>query len=115
MNSKIKKKLFHLLLIKELFSLPHLDVKEFKKQVSRKANEITISQLPNHLLFSHPSALIYLLRLLAQGLEKANNETLIDHLESNQLPFDDDVIRQSPSSSEAEPSRPRAKEPSSKE
>lgn len=38
MNSKIKKKLFHLLLIKELFTLPSLDVKEFKKQVSRKAN-----------------------------------------------------------------------------
>lgn len=68
MNSKIKKKLFHLLLIKELFGLPLLDCKDFKKMVSRKANEITSSKLPNHSLFQHPSALIYLLRLLAEGL-----------------------------------------------
>jgi hypothetical protein len=38
MNSKIKKKLFHLLLIRELFSLPRHDAKEFKKLVSRRAS-----------------------------------------------------------------------------
>jgi len=38
MNSKIKKKLFHLLLIKELFAIPLQDAREFKKQVSKKAN-----------------------------------------------------------------------------
>jgi hypothetical protein len=87
MNSKIKKKLFHILLIKELFSLPACDCKTFKKIVSRKANEITASSMPPHPLFGHPSALIYLLRLLALGLDKSTHEPLTDHFESDPLPL----------------------------
>jgi PIN domain nuclease of toxin-antitoxin system len=40
MNSKIKKKLFHLLLIKELFTIPVDDAREFKKMVSKKSSLI---------------------------------------------------------------------------
>jgi hypothetical protein len=68
MNSKIKKKLFHLLLIRELFTIPLQDPREFKKQVSKKANEVAESKLPDDPLFNFPSALIYLLHLFAEGL-----------------------------------------------
>ncbi len=63
MNSKIKKKLFHLLLIRELFFIPRQDPREFKKLVSKQANEVAHCKLPNDPLFSFPSALIYLLSL----------------------------------------------------
>lgn len=65
MNSKIKKKLFHLLLIKELFTIPIEDAREFKKLVSKKASEVSESKLPDDHLFSFPSALIYLLHMFA--------------------------------------------------
>jgi hypothetical protein len=68
MNSKIKKKLFHLLIIRELFTIPVEDVREFKKQVSRKANEVSESKPPSDDLFNFPSALIYLLHIFAWGL-----------------------------------------------
>jgi hypothetical protein len=68
MNSKIKKKLFHLLLIRELFTIPLQDPREFKKQVSKKANEVSESKLPDDQLFNFPSALIYLLHIFAEGL-----------------------------------------------
>lgn len=113
MNSKIKKKLFHLLLIRDLFQLPSQDCKDFKKMVSRRAGEITNSRLPTHSLLNHPSALIYLLRLFADGLGKANNETLTDHLESDQLPIEDEVEKVGPS--EDHDYRFKAKEASSKE
>lgn len=38
MNSKIKKKLFHLLLVRGLFAIPLHDPRQFKKLVSRHAN-----------------------------------------------------------------------------
>ena len=63
MNSKIKKKLFHLLLIREIFNVPRTDQREFKKLVSKLANDVSHSKLPNDPLFDHPSALIYLLSL----------------------------------------------------
>ena len=63
MNSKIKKKLFHLLLIREIFNVPRTDQREFKKLVSKLANDVSNSKLPNDPLFDHPSALIYLLSL----------------------------------------------------
>jgi hypothetical protein len=63
MNSKIKKKLFHLLLIRDLLLLPRQDPREFKKMVSKLANDVAHSRLPNDPLFSFPSALIYLLSL----------------------------------------------------
>jgi hypothetical protein len=65
MNSKIKKKLFHLLLIRELFTIPLHDAREFKKMVSKKANEVSESNLPNDELFSFPSGLIYLLHIFS--------------------------------------------------
>jgi hypothetical protein len=68
MNSKIKKKLFHLLLIRELFSIPLEDPREFKKIVSKRASEVSQSHLPTDALFDYPSALIYLLSLFADGL-----------------------------------------------
>ena len=40
MNSKIKKKLFHLKVAKAIFSLPLMEAKEFKKTVSKEANNI---------------------------------------------------------------------------
>lgn len=68
MNSKIKKKLFHLLLVRDLFAIPLDDPREFKKLVSRHANEVAQSRLPSDPLFDYPSALIYLLSLFADGL-----------------------------------------------
>ena len=68
MNSKIKKKLFHLLLIKELFDIPIEDPREFKKLVSKRASDVSQSKLPDDVIFRYPSALIYLLSLFAQGL-----------------------------------------------
>jgi hypothetical protein len=68
MNSKIKKKLFHLLLVRDLFAIPLDDPREFKKLVSRHANEVAQSRLPTDPLFDYPSALIYLLSLFADGL-----------------------------------------------
>lgn len=63
MNSKIKKKLFHLLLIRDLLLVPRQDAREFKKMVSKIANDVPQSRLPNDPLFAYPSALIYLLSL----------------------------------------------------
>ena len=40
MNSKIKKKLFHLRVAQAIFSLPLMEAKEFKKRVSKDANLI---------------------------------------------------------------------------
>lgn len=68
MNSKIKKKLFHLLLLRDLFNIPRHDPREFKKLVSKLANDVSHSKLPNDPLFNHPSALIYLLSLFTEGL-----------------------------------------------
>lgn len=77
MNSKIKKKLFHLLLIRDLFAIPLQDPREFKKLVSKKANEVSQSKLPDDPLFQFPSALIYLLSLFAQGLSGNDNPPLL--------------------------------------
>lgn len=41
MNSKIKKKLFHLFIVKNLFQIYHEDLKEFKKKISKLANSIS--------------------------------------------------------------------------
>lgn len=41
MNSKIKKKLFHLYVVKSLFEVYDVDLKEFKKRISRLANTIS--------------------------------------------------------------------------
>ena len=76
MNSKIKKKLFHLLLIRELFALPLEDPKEFKKLVSKKASEVSQSRLPDDPLFAYPSALIYLLRLFSKALDNGHSATV---------------------------------------
>lgn len=74
MNSKIKKKLFHLLLVRELFSISLKEGREFKKIVSKKACEISQSKLPTDILFEFPSALIYLLNMFAQGLSAIKPE-----------------------------------------
>jgi len=37
--------------------------------VSKKANEVSDSKLPNDALFNFPSALIYLLNIFAEGLQ----------------------------------------------
>ncbi len=47
MNSKIKKKLFHLLIAKYILIEDHSqDVKQFKKNISRTANQISSENLP---------------------------------------------------------------------
>jgi hypothetical protein len=68
MNSKIKKKLFHLLLVRDLFAIPRDDPREFKKLVSRHANDVALSTFSPDALFDCPSALIYLLSIFADGL-----------------------------------------------
>lgn len=65
MNSKIKKKLFHLLLLPRLLALPRHDARLFKKSVSQAATQVATALLPPHPLFQHPSALIYLLSRFA--------------------------------------------------
>ncbi len=75
MNSKIKKKLFHLLLVKELFTISLEEGREFKKIVSKRACEISQSKLPTDILFDFPSALIYLLNLFANGLSAMKPES----------------------------------------
>lgn len=67
-NSKIKKKLFHLLLIKDLFNVPKQEPKEFKKLVSKLANDVSHVKTQKDILFDYPSSLIYLLSLFAEGL-----------------------------------------------
>jgi hypothetical protein len=41
MNSKIKKKLFHLFVVKSLFVVFDEDLKEFKKRISKLASAIS--------------------------------------------------------------------------
>ena len=86
MNSKIKKKLFHLLLVRELFSIPLENAREFKKLVSRRANEVAQSHLPDDPLFAYPSALIYLLSLLAERLIEPQNGPRPVLLSSEEIP-----------------------------
>ncbi len=78
MNSKIKKKLFHLLLVRELFTIPLEDAKEFKKQVSKKASQVSQRRLIEDSLFNYPSAIIYLLKLFACYLEKDKENEVED-------------------------------------
>ncbi len=47
-NSKIKKKLFHLGIIDQMLNLPELSPKEFKKQVSASANSIALGLQNTH-------------------------------------------------------------------
>ena len=64
MNSKIKKKLFHLLIAQYiLIEDASTEIKEFKKNISRTANQIAAEYLPTDELFTHPNSIIYLLTM----------------------------------------------------
>ena len=67
-NSKIKKKLFHVLIAHFILSSGHLELKDFRRRVSREANTIARRALPQDDLFSHPNAIIYLLHLFLKIL-----------------------------------------------
>ncbi len=47
LNSKIKKKLFHLLIAHLILTLTFLDVPDFKRKISREANIIAKKQYAN--------------------------------------------------------------------
>jgi hypothetical protein len=63
MNSKIKKKLFHVYIVKSLFEVFDSDLKEFKKRISKLANSICEQSYDEDELFEFPSSILYLLRL----------------------------------------------------
>lgn len=64
MNSKIKKKLFHLLMGQYiLLEDSSKEIKEFKKNISKMASKISTENLPSDELFSHPNSIIYLLNM----------------------------------------------------
>ena len=68
LNSKIKKKLFHLKVTNILLNTRTTDPKEYKKLVSRKANNIASNIVENDEIFEYPSSLIYLLNLVHNTL-----------------------------------------------
>jgi hypothetical protein len=68
MNSKIKKKLFHILVAHFMLSSGHLELRDFRRRVSREANAIAKRALPQDDLFNHPNAIIYLLHLFLKML-----------------------------------------------
>jgi hypothetical protein len=67
-NSKIKKKLFHILIAHVILMTNHNDLKDFKRRVSKEANIIARKPLPQDDVFSHPNAIIYLLHLFLKIL-----------------------------------------------
>lgn len=67
-NSKIKKKLFHILIAHIILMSTHADLKEFKRRVSKEANLIARKALPQDKLFSYPNAIIYLLHIFLKIL-----------------------------------------------
>jgi hypothetical protein len=73
-NSKIKKKLFHLLIAHLILMPDHRELKEFKRRISREANLIARKQLPHDELFAYPNAVIYLLHLFRRILLRANRK-----------------------------------------
>ena len=68
LNSKIKKKLFHLLMAGLILGSFFQDVKDFKRRVSREANAISEKCYPNEEVFAYPNAIIYLLHLFLKIL-----------------------------------------------
>lgn len=69
MNSKIKKKLFHLRVTKILLTADAADAKLYKKCVSKGANRIARVIEEDDELFEHPSSVIYLLHLFSNSLK----------------------------------------------
>ncbi len=67
-NSKIKKKLFHVLIAHAILAHSALELTEFKRKISREANAIARRPLPHDELFTHPNAIIYLLHLFLKIL-----------------------------------------------
>ena len=75
LNSKIKKKLFHLLIAHLILTDHFVDLKDFKRKISRSANIISKKQYANDELFTYPNAIIYLLhRFLKILLFHANKK-----------------------------------------
>jgi hypothetical protein len=68
LNSKIKKKLFHLLIVDLILNGHFADCKDFKRKISREANIISKKHYPNDEIFSYPNAIIYLLHLFLKIL-----------------------------------------------
>lgn len=68
LNSKIKKKLFHLLIAHLILSTDFIDSKDFKRKVSKEANIISKKYQQNDDIFSYPNAIIYLLHLFRKTL-----------------------------------------------
>lgn len=68
LNSKIKKKLFHLLITHLILLADFQDVKDFRRRVSKEANLISKIQQHNDDIFSYPNAIIYLLHLFLKIL-----------------------------------------------
>jgi hypothetical protein len=71
---KIKKKLFHLLVIKELFGLPLKNGAEFRRMLSQKANEISLTEIAHDPLFDYPNSVQYLVSLFAECLLGKQND-----------------------------------------
>lgn len=67
-NSKIKKKLFHLLIAQLILMTDFIDVKDFKRKISREANLIAKRKLANDEIFAYPNAIIYLLHVFLKIL-----------------------------------------------
>lgn len=87
MNSKIKKKLFHLLIAQYiLLQDSSTEIKEFKKNISRMASSIASQNLPTDDLFYHPNSIIYLLsmflRIFRHSLESKALEKLDDEFDN---------------------------------
>ena len=68
-NSKIKKKLFHILIAHLIFTSEYSDLKDFKHRVSKEANRIARRPVPQDDLFTHPNAIIYLLHVFLKILQ----------------------------------------------
>lgn len=68
LNSKIKRKLFHLKATHILLNTVSPTPKLFKKQVSSRVNSIASSLFENHELFQSSSSIIYLLNLFLESL-----------------------------------------------
>ena len=81
LNSKIKKKLFHLLIAQTILMHTYFDPKDFKRRVSKEANIIARKPAPTDHLFDYPNAIIYLLHLFLKILLFHANKKTYNKLE----------------------------------
>ena len=90
LNSKIKKKMFHLLIAQLILLGTFADCKDFRRKVSKEAILISKKPLPNDETFAYPNVIIYLLQLfrkilLSHANKKSYNNKIEDEFSKMSL------------------------------